>query len=99
MKIVILGAGAVGSVVAKDLAGDGAGSRGQEVRLDDVVDVSKVARLPAIPMDLQGLPCLGPFHELGNHGSILGFRMLSRPEHIKIAQRDRFQTKGFRKNL
>src|SRR5919197_4525782 len=71
------------------LAADAGRARGEQVGLDDVVDVREVPRLGAVAVDLEGLPAEAPEDESGNDRGVLGLRVLPRTEDVEVAEPDR----------
>ena len=69
---------------------------GQQVAVDDVVDVREVARLLAVAEDRR--PPAGQHFgdELRDHGRVLALRILPRAEDVEVADRHRFQAVGRR---
>ena len=69
------------------------GGGGQQVRLNDVVDVAEIARLFPISMDR----ARGSLHEradpLGDDGGVSSVRILPRAEDVEIAQADGSEAK------
>src|SRR5262249_60275844 len=72
------------------LARGGGRARGEDVRLDDVVDIREVARLTAVAVDLQQLAAQRPENEAGDHRRVFRGRVLAWAEHVEIAQADGF---------
>src|SRR3989454_10810605 len=73
----------------EDLAADARGARGEQVGLDDVVDVREVPRLGAVAVDLEGLAAEAPEDEPRDHRGVLGLRILTRAEDVEVAEPDR----------
>src|SRR5262249_57735977 len=65
---------------------------GQQIRLDDVVDVSEVARLRAVAVYLERPAANRPEDEAGNHRGVLRFGVLARAEDVEVAQPDRLDS-------
>src|SRR5580692_477668 len=59
---------------------------GQQIRLDYIVDVSKIAALFSVAKDGWRLPVEHLHNELGHHSRILRRRILPRPEYVEIPQ-------------
>src|SRR2546428_1405634 len=76
----------------ENLAGRRFRFSGQDVGLDDVLDLGEVTRLPAVTMDLHGVALERGQDELRNDGRVLGPRVLARPEDVEITQADRLDT-------
>ena len=64
------------------------GVRGLQVRCDDVVDVREVARLPAVVEDRHRLAGGDRRDEERHDSGVLRARVLSRPEHVEVAEND-----------
>jgi len=65
------------------------GCRGRQyIRLDDVVDVGEVTRLGAVAVNLERPAGEPPENEAGDHRRVLRLRVLTRAEHVEVAEPD-----------
>ena len=64
------------------------GVGGQQIRLHRVRNEGEVAGLLSVAVDPRRLTLEAGRHELGNHRGVLALRVLSRPVHVEVAQRD-----------
>lgn len=80
---------ALGAGDVDDLAGEGfGGAGGEEVGMDDVVDVGEVAGLLAVAVDEGGFAGGDGFGEGGDDGGVGGVGVLARAEDVEVTEGD-----------
>ena len=57
-----------------------------EIRLNDIINISEIPRLPAVAVDRGHLAVEQLFDKFGNHGRIRAVGVLPAPKYIKIAK-------------
>src|SRR5262249_58115659 len=82
-------ADAIAAADVERLAGRRGRPGGEQVGLDDVVDIREVSRLRAVAVHLERLAAKAPLDEARDDRSVLGLRILTRSEDVEVPEPDR----------